>query len=231
MSYGNWKHILGVFSFQNSVSNGILVIKHTLRDPSVTLSFLFFFHFSFFLSLFFLYSSAQFVRSFFSFLFFFLPFCLSHLSSFFFFPFSSQTHLKKKKKSTMGATNWLLWVCEFSRCFKDANEFSGFVLQAQNWSGCCGYWGLKEKKRKKKRKKRKKERTELKNRERRETKRKKSGEDRKRKKKREGVTGGREKIYLTWHDCGTLSMCLITKMPLETEFWKLKIAKMCFQFP
>ena len=35
MSYGNWKHILGVFSFQNSVSNDILVIKHTLRDPLV----------------------------------------------------------------------------------------------------------------------------------------------------------------------------------------------------
>ena len=32
MSYGNWKHILGVFSFQNSISNGIFVIKHTLRD-------------------------------------------------------------------------------------------------------------------------------------------------------------------------------------------------------
>ena len=50
----------------------------------------------------------------------------------------------------IGATNWLLWVCEFSRCFKDANEFSGFVLHAQNQSDCYGYWGLKEKKRKKK---------------------------------------------------------------------------------
>ena len=45
----------------------------------------------------------------------------------FFSPFSSQTH---KKKSTIGATNWLLWICEFSGCFKDANEFFGFVLQA-----------------------------------------------------------------------------------------------------
>ena len=53
-----------------------------------------------------------------------------------------------KKKSKIGATNWLLWVCEFSGCFKDANEFCGFVLQAQNRSGCCGYWGLKEKKKK-----------------------------------------------------------------------------------
>ena len=29
MSYGNWKHILGVFSFQNSVFNRIFVIKPT----------------------------------------------------------------------------------------------------------------------------------------------------------------------------------------------------------
>ena len=33
MSSGNWKYILSVFSFQNSISNGIFVIKHTLRDP------------------------------------------------------------------------------------------------------------------------------------------------------------------------------------------------------
>ena len=33
MSYVNWKHILVVFIFQNSVSNDIFVIKHTLRDP------------------------------------------------------------------------------------------------------------------------------------------------------------------------------------------------------
>ena len=83
--------------------------------------------------------------------------CRSDLSFFLFSsfsPFSSQTHKKKKKKSTIRATNWLLWVCEFSGCFKDANEFCGFVLQAQNRSGCCGYWGLKGKKKKKERKKR-----------------------------------------------------------------------------
>ena len=33
MSYENWKHILSVFSFQNSIFNGIFVIKHTYRDP------------------------------------------------------------------------------------------------------------------------------------------------------------------------------------------------------
>ena len=72
--------------------------------------------------------------------------------SFFFLPFRL-SHLRPIKKSTIGATNWLLWVCEFSGCFKDANEFCGFVLQAQNRSGCCGYWGLKEKKKKKEKKK------------------------------------------------------------------------------
>ena len=51
MSYGNWKHILGVFSFHNSVSNDILVIKHTWRDPPVKVSRNFwpFFFLSFFL--------------------------------------------------------------------------------------------------------------------------------------------------------------------------------------
>ena len=33
MSYGNWKHILVVFSFHNSVFNDIFVIKHTWKDP------------------------------------------------------------------------------------------------------------------------------------------------------------------------------------------------------
>ena len=32
-------------------------------------------------------------------------------------------------------------------------------------------------------------------------------------------------------DNGSLHVCLITKIPLKTELWKLKIAKMCFQFP
>ena len=31
--------------------------------------------------------------------------------------------------------------------------------------------------------------------------------------------------------CGSLHVCLITKMPLSYELWKLKTAKMCFQFP
>ena len=82
MSYGNWKHILGVSSFYNSIFNGILVIKHTWRDPLVKVNrnfWPFFFFFSFFsivLQLFFL-------------LFFFLFFFLFALvSSFFLFFFS-----------------------------------------------------------------------------------------------------------------------------------------------
>ena len=30
---------------------------------------------------------------------------------------------------------------------------------------------------------------------------------------------------------GSLRVCLITEMPLKIELWKLKIPKMCFQFP
>ena len=33
MSYGNWKHILGVFSFHNFVFNGIFVVKTTYWVP------------------------------------------------------------------------------------------------------------------------------------------------------------------------------------------------------
>ena len=31
--------------------------------------------------------------------------------------------------------------------------------------------------------------------------------------------------------CGSLQVCLFTKMSLSYELWKLKIVKMCFQFP
>ena len=36
MSYGNWKHILGVFNFHNLVFNGILVIKPTYMGLTVS---------------------------------------------------------------------------------------------------------------------------------------------------------------------------------------------------
>ena len=140
------------------VSNNIFVIKHTWRDPlleqRLQLFTLFFFPFHVGSGLVF-------------FIFFFFPFHIRFLDLvaiffsipchsvfgfslflFLFPPLSFRlSHLRPiKKKSTIGATNWLLWVCEFSGCFKDANEFFGFVFQAQNRSGCCGYWGLKEKK-------------------------------------------------------------------------------------
>ena len=80
MSYGNWKHILGVFSFHNSVSNDILVIKHTWRDPLLKVSrnfWPFFFFFSTVLQLFFL--------LFFSFFFFSFSLFSVNYSFFFFF--------------------------------------------------------------------------------------------------------------------------------------------------
>ena len=61
----------------------------------------------------------------------------------------------------------------------------------------------------------------MKNRER----RKKSGEERK--KKKEKKKESESKVAAD----GSLGVCLIIKMPLETEFWKLKTCKMCFQFP
>ena len=35
----------------------------------------------------------------------------------------------------------------------------------------------------------------------------------------------------SWHCLRIPYVYLITKMPLSYELWKLKIAKMCFQFP
>ena len=43
MSYGNWKHILGVFSFQNSDFNGIFVIKSTYPTAMFDKQIFFFF--------------------------------------------------------------------------------------------------------------------------------------------------------------------------------------------
>ena len=57
MSYGNWKHILAIFNFHNSVFNGISVNILTWWPPftvscllSITLSFFFFFFFLFLFS-------------------------------------------------------------------------------------------------------------------------------------------------------------------------------------
>ena len=78
MSYVNWKHILGVFSFHNSVSNGISVIKHIWRDSLVRVSRNFW---PFFFPLFFLLHCSSVV------IFFFFLFALVSLFFLFFFFF------------------------------------------------------------------------------------------------------------------------------------------------
>ena len=45
MSYENWKHILGAFSFQNSIFNGIFVIKPTYPATMFDKRIFFFFFF------------------------------------------------------------------------------------------------------------------------------------------------------------------------------------------
>ena len=95
MSYGNWKHILGVFSFHNFVFNGIFVIKHTHRvlrsdlllSPThvIFFSFFIFIFFSFTLGL--GHTSLLFSSSSFLFFFFFhvgFWVCLQRIFFFFF---------------------------------------------------------------------------------------------------------------------------------------------------
>ena len=135
MSYGNWKHICNythmhgptvsathvsaAFDASSTAffSTNIFIFLSAFFGLCCTaLSFFFFvflffvFHFlwstlhcSFFLLLFFFFFTFSCLRC--TVLFFFLPFWLSHLKPI-------------KKKSMIGATNWLLWVCEFSGCFK-----------------------------------------------------------------------------------------------------------------
>ena len=50
---------------------------------------------------------------------------------------------------------------------------------------------------------------------------------RKKEKKKETVS----RVELTIQCNRSHHVCLITKMPLSYELWKLKTAKMCFQFP
>ena len=78
MSYGNWKHILAIFSFHNSVFNGISINKTTWRDPLLYSAATFDHLFFFFLFL----SSLGSVCAFLHLLFFLFPFTLG---GFFFF--------------------------------------------------------------------------------------------------------------------------------------------------
>ena len=98
MSYGNWKHILGVFSFHNSVFNGISINILTWWPPFSmsclilqAISFLSFF-LSFFFHHFLFFSQATLFSSYENFFFFDVSFFLSLLCTspfFFFFFFSS----------------------------------------------------------------------------------------------------------------------------------------------
>ena len=59
-------------------------------------------------------------------------------------------------------------------------------------------------------------------------------EEKKRKKEKNGRPTSekkKEESKVKSCGCGSLHVCLITKMPLSYELWKLKTAKMCFQFP
>ena len=87
---------------------------------------------------------------------------------------------------------------------------------------------MKERRRKKKKKKRRNpEQTEVKERRRR----------RKKKKKEPNTQEERKKKSLKWSKiavgtvCGSPFMSLITILSLSYKLWKLKTAKMCFQFP
>ena len=52
-----------------------------------------------------------------------------------------------------------------------------------------------------------------------------TGEQRKKKEKRKKESESKVEAG------GSLGVCLIMEMPLKTKLWKLKIPKMCFQFP
>ena len=51
------------------------------------------------------------------------------------------------------------------------------------------------------------------------------------KKKKEKEKKSQSGQKLGWYCLRVPHVCLITKMPLSYELWKLKTAKMCFQFP
>ena len=122
MSYANWKHILGVFNFYNSVSNGILVIKHTWRDLLVRVSCNFFIFFS----------KCSF------FFFFFSSFSLLSIRSSFFFVLHHIIFLVFAQFFLSFSFFFLLSLVSIGWVFFFFIGFSEFR-----------YWGLKEKKKKK----------------------------------------------------------------------------------
>ena len=63
----------------------------------------------------------------------------------------------------------------------------------------------------------------------------KNEEEKKKKKNRTANPGKKKKIKVVkscgWYYLRVPHVCLITKMSLSYELWKLKTAKSCFQFP
>ena len=90
ISYGNWKHILGIFSFHNFVFNDISVIKTTYWSQSEVSRKLFYFLF---------FSLGSMILIFFFFFFFFF------LSHWWVSEFKIITFIKKKKKTFFANTN------------------------------------------------------------------------------------------------------------------------------
>ena len=60
-------------------------------------------------------------------------------------------------------------------------------------------------------------------------KKKKEEEEEDRTQEKKGIKKKESKVKRC--GCGSLHVCLITKMPLTYELWKLKTVKICFQFP
>ena len=141
MSYGNWKHILGVFSFQNLVFNGIFVITPTCIDPlSVQHTW------ALLLMPLQLLSSPQ-TFSFFSSLRSTVPFFF-----FFFSPFSSQTH-KKKKNQRLGQRIGCCGFVNFLGASRMLMNFVGLSFKLRTEVVVVGIGGWRKKKEKERKKK------------------------------------------------------------------------------
>ena len=67
--------------------------------------------------------------------------------------------------------------------------------------------------------------------------RRRKKKEKKKKKNRTAKKKGKKKKSQKWSKvaadtvCGSPFVCLITILPMSDELWKLKTAKMCFQFP
>ena len=110
ISYGNWKHILGIFSFHNFVFNDISVIKTTYWSQSEVSRKLFYFLF---------FSLGSMILIFFFFFFFFF------LSHWWVSEFKIITFIKKKKRLFLQTQIWI----------KDPEGFQ--ILESQEIRNLC----------------------------------------------------------------------------------------------